>query len=254
MYKLYLRIPSVKYKRKRSVLRTSHDLYRCHLFSWMGSKSDCPFPLNKDDSSRSSYDSGNFFLLLFSLILPSLFSCFIMSRTMDRWLVELALEDALSALDEDVLLRIFNQCSVRDCIRMGAVCKLWLKVSRWCIKTCTCELPWLMMLSDPTSYNRIRRPRPLPWLGPGSRRRRKRRIPVLLQHLRQYLPHLQVSRDARHVLLRVFKQWRCSWLVDDDKQRQSRHAALPSLAENPIATASPLHPSAPIPSSPSKPL
>ncbi|XXG66910.1 hypothetical protein AAC387_Pa06g0373 [Persea americana] len=90
---------------------------------------------------------------------------------MDRWLVELALEDALPALDEDVLLRIFHQCSVHDCIRMGAVCKLWLKVSRWCIKTCTCELPWLMMLSDPTSYNRIRRPRPLPWLGPGSRRR-----------------------------------------------------------------------------------
>lgn len=50
--------------------------------------------------------------------------------------------------DEDVLYGIFNQCSLRDTIRMGAVCKLWLSVSRWSRRSRP-QLPWLMMLSDP---------------------------------------------------------------------------------------------------------
>ncbi|RWR89605.1 hypothetical protein CKAN_01866900 [Cinnamomum micranthum f. kanehirae] len=56
------------------------------------------------------------------------------------------------ALDEDVLYYIFDQFGLRDCIRMGAVCKSWLSVSKWSISTRPRpQLPWLMMLSNPNS-------------------------------------------------------------------------------------------------------
>ena len=52
------------------------------------------------------------------------------------------------ALHEDVLYCIFNQFDLRDCIRMGAVCKSWLSVSKWSIITRSPQLPWLMMLPN----------------------------------------------------------------------------------------------------------
>lgn len=91
-----------------------------------------------------------------------------MPKTMDRWLEELALDEDPPALDEDVLFGIFNKCSLRDCVRMGAVCKSWLKVSKWSLRTRS-QLPWLMMLSDPIKYKNQRRPRPVPWKNPNFR-------------------------------------------------------------------------------------
>ncbi|RWR89476.1 F-box protein SKIP23-like protein [Cinnamomum micranthum f. kanehirae] len=51
----------------------------------------------------------------------------------------------LEDLDEDILDCISNHCSLRDCIRMGAVCKSWLSVS-W-ERRQPRQLPWLMMPS-----------------------------------------------------------------------------------------------------------
>ncbi|KAJ8644181.1 hypothetical protein MRB53_005929 [Persea americana] len=48
--------------------------------------------------------------------------------------------------DGDVWYLIFNHCNLRDCIRMGAVCKKWLSVSKWSIRSRPSQLPWLMML------------------------------------------------------------------------------------------------------------
>ncbi|KAJ8626046.1 hypothetical protein MRB53_019353 [Persea americana] len=56
----------------------------------------------------------------------------------------------LLGIDEDVLYLILNQCSLRDCIRLRAVCKTLLQVSRWSTGSST-RLPWLMMISDPNS-------------------------------------------------------------------------------------------------------
>ncbi|KAJ8626413.1 hypothetical protein MRB53_019720 [Persea americana] len=57
----------------------------------------------------------------------------------------------LVEVDQDVLYEILIHCSLRDCIRMGAVCKSWLLVSRWSTRTRPPQLPWLMMVSNPKS-------------------------------------------------------------------------------------------------------
>lgn len=62
--------------------------------------------------------------------------------SMDKRLRKLELD-----VDEDVLYWIFNQCSLRDCIRMRAICKSWLSVSKWITRSRP-QLQWLMMLSS----------------------------------------------------------------------------------------------------------
>ncbi|RWR89382.1 F-box protein SKIP23 [Cinnamomum micranthum f. kanehirae] len=57
----------------------------------------------------------------------------------------------LVELDQDLLYWILSHCSLRDCIRMGAVCKSFLLVSRWSTRTRPPQLPWLMMVSNPKS-------------------------------------------------------------------------------------------------------
>ncbi|RWR89604.1 F-box-like protein [Cinnamomum micranthum f. kanehirae] len=56
--------------------------------------------------------------------------------------------EELFAPHEDVLYCIFIQLDLRDCIRMGAVCKSWLSVSKWSIITRSPQLPWLMILPN----------------------------------------------------------------------------------------------------------
>ncbi|KAJ8633313.1 hypothetical protein MRB53_026649 [Persea americana] len=58
------------------------------------------------------------------------------------------LKQLAQGVDEDVWYWIFNHCSLRDCIRMGAVCKSWLSVSKWSLRSRPPQLPWLMMLSN----------------------------------------------------------------------------------------------------------
>ncbi|KAJ8631467.1 hypothetical protein MRB53_024790 [Persea americana] len=78
--------------------------------------------------------------------------------SMDKPLEELdedfqliAMDKRLEELDEDVLYWILNYCSLHDYIRMGAVCKSWLSISKWSIGSHPPQLPWLMMLSNPDS-------------------------------------------------------------------------------------------------------
>eukprot|EP00268_Persea_americana_P047590 TRINITY_DN4972_c0_g2_i6.p3 TRINITY_DN4972_c0_g2~~TRINITY_DN4972_c0_g2_i6.p3 ORF type:complete len:122 (-),score=18.22 TRINITY_DN4972_c0_g2_i6:1009-1374(-) len=63
----------------------------------------------------------------------------------------IAMDKRLEELDEDVLYWILNYCSLHDYIRMGAVCKSWLSISKWSIGSHPPQLPWLMMLSNPDS-------------------------------------------------------------------------------------------------------